>query len=60
MDKLVAGAGLVLGHVLQVDGLLQEDLPLDTGPVVSLNRIDDLHPQSVMVTEKKEKEAEDQ
>lgn len=42
MDKLAAQAGLVLGHVLQVDGLLQEDLPLDPGPVVSLDCIDHL------------------
>lgn len=40
MDKLAGGAALVLGHVLQVDGLLQEDLPLDTGPVVPLNGVD--------------------
>lgn len=43
MDKLVGGAGLVLGHVLQVDGLLQEDLPLHTSPVVSLHGVDHLH-----------------
>lgn len=42
VDKLVGGAGLVLGHILQVDGLLQEYLPLDAGPVVSLNSIDHL------------------
>lgn len=42
MDKLVGGAALVLGHVLQVDGLLQEDLPLDAGPVVPLNSVDHL------------------
>lgn len=42
MDKLVGWTGLVLGYVLQVDGLLQEDLPLDTSPVVSLHRIDHL------------------
>lgn len=42
MDELVGGAGLVLGDVLQVDGLLQQDLPLDPSPVVSLNRIDHL------------------
>lgn len=42
MDKLVGGAALVLGHVLQVDGLLQEDLPLDAGPVVPLNGVDHL------------------
>lgn len=45
VDKLVGGTGLVLGNVLQVDGLLQEDLPLDSGPVVSLNRVDHLHTQ---------------
>lgn len=42
VDKLVGGAALVLGHVLQVDGLLQKDLPLDAGPVVPLNSIDHL------------------
>lgn len=42
VDKLVGGTGLVLGHILQVDGLLQEDLPLDAGPVVSLNSVDHL------------------
>lgn len=42
MDELVGGAGLVLGHVLQVDRLLQEDLPLDPSPVVSLDRVDHL------------------
>lgn len=42
VDKLVGGAGFVLGHILQMDGLLQEDLPLDAGPVVSLNSIDHL------------------
>lgn len=46
MDKLVGGAGLVLGHVLQVDGLLQEDLPLHTRPVVSLHGVDHLHTTS--------------
>lgn len=38
----MGGAALVLGHILQVDGLLQEDLPLDPGPVVPLNSIDHL------------------
>lgn len=42
MDKLVGGAALVLGHVLQVDGLLQKNLPLDAGPVVPLNSVDHL------------------
>ena len=46
MHKLVAGTGLVLGDVLQVDGLLQEDLPLDLGPVVSLNCVDHLNTQT--------------
>ncbi len=46
VDKLVSGTGLVLGDVLQVDSLLQEDLPLDTSPVVSLNRIDHLDTQT--------------
>lgn len=40
VDKLVGGTGLVLGDILQVDGLLEEDLPLDAGPVVPLDRID--------------------
>lgn len=43
MDELVGRTGLVLGDVLQMDGLLQEDLPLDPSPVVSLNRVDHLH-----------------
>ena len=42
VDELVGRTGLVLGDVLQVDGLLQQDLPLDPSPVVSLNRIDHL------------------
>lgn len=42
MDKLVGRTGLVLGDVLQVDGLLEEDLPLDAGPVVPLDRVDHL------------------
>lgn len=42
VDKLVGGATLVLGHILQVDGLLQKDLPLDAGPVVPLNSVDHL------------------
>lgn len=42
VDKLVGGAALIFGHVLQVDGLLQKDLPLDAGPVVPLNGVDNL------------------
>lgn len=42
VDELVGGAALVLGHILQMDSLLQKDLPLDTGPIVPLNGIDHL------------------
>lgn len=42
MHKLMGGAGLVLGHVLQVKGLLQQRLPLDLGAVVPLHCIDHL------------------
>ena len=42
VGELVGRAALVVGHVLQVDGLLQQHLPLDPRPVVSLYRVDDL------------------
>ena len=42
MGELVGQAALVAGHILQVDGLLQQHLPLDPRTVVSLHRVDDL------------------
>lgn len=42
----MGGTDLILGDVLQVNGLLQKDLPLDTSPVVSLDCIDNLHTPS--------------